>query len=65
MNWNDEQTLTGQKDTLLAGFTPEETVRLLKLRRKFAPFDETQATYRRLEFVRWLVRNGRLTDQKI
>lgn len=48
-----------------AGFTDEEVQRLSKLRQKLARREqvEVMADYRRLEFVRWLVQTGRLTDQ--
>ena len=46
------------------GFTAPEIDRLCRLRREYAAqeIDWTPADYRRLEFVRWLVATGRLTD---
>jgi len=47
-----------------AGFSPAEMDRLVKLRRAHAgnELDQAPADLRRLEFVRWLVATGRLTD---
>ena len=48
-----------------AGFTEAEIRRLCELRRK--PAEEGKylelVDYRRLEFVRWLVATGKLTEQ--
>lgn len=48
-----------------AGFSAPEIYRLWRLRRDFAESEMDQALpdSRRLEFVRWLVATGRLTDQ--
>lgn len=48
-----------------AGFTDEEVQRLSKLRQELAQREQVavMADYRRLQFVRWLVQTGRLTDQ--
>ncbi len=48
-----------------AGFTASEIDRLCRFRRDYAEseMDQTPADLRRLEFVRWLVTTGRLTDQ--
>ena len=48
-----------------AGFSEDEMKRLSNLRRAFAAEGKFQefADYRRLQFVRWLVTTGRLTDQ--
>jgi hypothetical protein len=49
-----------------AGIAERAISQLLQLRRKYdaeeAKFEEL-ATFRRLQFVRWLVRTGRLTEQ--
>ncbi len=47
-----------------AGFSPAEVERLVRLRRAYArnELDWAPADLRRLEFVRWLVATGRLTD---
>lgn len=55
-------------DVLLQrGFTPTEIDRLCKLRRVHMEEikRETSTEQRRLEFVRWLVANGKLTDQLV
>jgi hypothetical protein len=48
-----------------AGFSEDEMKRLGNLRRVYAAEGKFQefADYRRLQFVRWLVNTGRLTDQ--
>jgi hypothetical protein len=48
-----------------AGFTEAEMNRLSKLRRNLAECGKYQelVDYRRLQFVRWLVNNGKLTEQ--
>ena len=48
-----------------AGFTASEIDRLEKLRQEYAEnkHDHMSETYRRLEFVRWLVTTGKLTEQ--
>ena len=48
-----------------AGFTASEIDRLEKLRQAYAEnkYDHISETYRRLEFVRWLVTTGKLTEQ--
>lgn len=48
-----------------AGLTAREIDRLSSLRRDYAEneMDQTPANLRRLEFVRWLVVTGKLTDQ--
>jgi len=48
-----------------AGCTEDEMKRLDTLRRAYAVEGKLQefADYRRLQFVRWLVTTGRLTDQ--
>ena len=48
-----------------AGFTEDEMKRLDNIRRIYALEGKFQegADYRRLQFVRWLVTTGRLTDQ--
>lgn len=48
-----------------AGFTESEIAQLSRLRRDYAEKEMAQvlADHRRLEFARWLVVTGRLTDQ--
>jgi hypothetical protein len=48
-----------------AGFTMPEIDRLTRLRRNYrvGELDQAHPNQARLEFVRWLVQNGRLTDQ--
>ncbi len=48
-----------------AGFTTSEIECLEKLRRAYDENkqDHMSETYRRLEFVRWLVTTGKLTEQ--
>jgi uncharacterized protein YnzC (UPF0291/DUF896 family) len=48
-----------------AGFTASEIDHLEKLRREYAEnkHNHMSETYRRLEFVRWLVTTGKLTEQ--
>ena len=48
-----------------AGFTASEIDRLEKLRREYSENKQNRMseTYRRLEFVRWLVTTGKLTEQ--
>lgn len=50
-----------------AGFTEAEINRLSKLRRNLAEDGKYQdlVDYRRLQFVRWLVNTGKLTDQLV
>jgi len=46
-------------------FTPEETVRIMTLRRQFDTYPDRykfDINYRRLEFVRWLVAHGYLDE---
>jgi hypothetical protein len=47
------------------GFSASEIERLERLRRAYAQSRHTHMseTYRRLEFVRWLVITGKLTEQ--
>ncbi len=47
-----------------AGFTASEIERLCRLRREHAEneMDQAPADLRRLEFIRWLVATGKLTD---
>ncbi len=49
-----------------AGFAEGEAYQLLYLRRRYAAEQakwKEVTIYRRLQFVRWLVRTGRLTEQ--
>jgi hypothetical protein len=50
-----------------AGFTEAEMNRLSTLRRNFAEVGKYQelVDYRRLQFVRWLVNTGKLTEQVV
>ncbi len=50
-----------------AGFTEAEMNRLSKLRRNLAQEGKYQelVDYRRLQFVRWLVNTGKLTEQLV
>jgi hypothetical protein len=50
-----------------AGFTASAINRLCRLRREHAvnERDQAPADLHRLEFVRWLVMTGRLTDQVV
>ena len=47
-----------------AGLSRDEIDRLTQFRRHFTPgeMDQGQDDHRRLEFVRWLFRKGKLTD---
>lgn len=48
-----------------AGFSDEEVQRLKQLRQELAEREQLQALadYRRLQFLRWLVQTGRLSEQ--
>jgi len=48
-----------------SGFAEAEMDQLSRLRRYYAEKEKQQAamTHRRMEFVRWLVSTGKLTDQ--
>lgn len=47
------------------GFAEAEVMRLSKLRREYTEKEKVQAVAhrRRLEFARWLVNTGKITDQ--
>lgn len=47
------------------GFAEAEVMRLSKLRREYTEKEKVQAIAqrRRLEFARWLVASGKITDQ--
>lgn len=47
------------------GFAENEVVQLSKLRRDYSEREKNQAQVvkRRLEFIRWLVSTGKLSDQ--
>ncbi len=50
------------------GFSAQEIDRLSRLRSRFAgkqEMDQAPLDLRRLQFVRWLVETGKLTDQLI
>ena len=55
--YQDQETL------FQAGFIPEEVRRLEKLR--FAYDEKEREELRRLEFARWLVSTGRLTENVV
>ncbi len=59
---NDEEAFAMLRE---AGFTVLEIDRLAQLRRNYrvGELDQAHPNQARLEFVRWLVQNGRLTDQ--
>lgn len=48
-----------------AGFTTVEVTRLAEIRRRYIQGEQDQAPadLAHLRFIRWLVANGRLTDQ--
>lgn len=48
-----------------SGFAEKEMIQLSRLRSDYNERERRQAAadYRRLEFVRWLVSTGKLTDQ--
>ena len=50
-----------------AGCTAAEIKRICRLRREYAEneMDQAPADFHRLEFVRWLVMTGRLTEQLV
>lgn len=48
------------------GFSAQEIDRLIRFRRRYAQkseMDQASLDLRHLEFVRWLVQTGKLTDQ--
>ncbi len=47
-----------------AGFNHAEIDRITRFRKHFAPGEDDQAPddHRRLEFIRWLFRTGKLSD---
>ena len=63
MNQTDQQEACARLRQ--AGFTESEIDQLSRLRRNYAEQENAQglADHRRLEFTRWLVTTGRLTDQ--
>ncbi|HEX8733183.1 MAG TPA: hypothetical protein VF725_14115 [Ktedonobacterales bacterium] len=57
-----------RRATLDAGFTPAETERLLALRQDFtghAEHSELLLDLDELEFARWLVQHGRMTEDAL
>jgi hypothetical protein len=63
MNYlHDEEAFAALRE---AGFTVLEMDRLTQLRRDYrvGEMDQAPVDYTRLEFARWLVTTGRLTDQ--
>ena len=48
-----------------SGFAEDEVIQLSKLRKHYSEKEVQQAaiTHRRLEFIRWLVNTGKLTEQ--
>ncbi|TMD67659.1 MAG: hypothetical protein E6I91_06375 [Chloroflexi bacterium] len=57
-HWREESETLWQR-----GFTRREIERLMRLRSTRVTREQAIKEYRRLKFVRWLVTNGRLTDQ--
>lgn len=46
------------------GFSITESIRLILLRNRYVPAaSDMPLAYRRLEFARWLVAQGRISDQ--
>lgn len=63
-NW-DRSNLARRAATLAATFTPEEFARLRLLREQYETnrnCREYCLDLRRLQFVRWLVENGRISE---
>jgi len=56
-----------RESLLEVGFTPEQIEQLSKFRQVYTEKERQQisAEQRRLEFVRWLVSTGRLTEQMV
>ena len=61
---NSEGVKESREGLLEAGFTPAQIERLSQFRRGYLERERRQALVelRRLEFARWLVAIGRLTD---
>ena len=59
-HWKEESKTLCRK-----GFTQREIERLIRLRSTRLAHEKDIKEYRRLEFVRWLVINGRLTEQLV
>lgn len=57
------ENLDGIERLLELGFTLSQIERLCQLRRVNPEREQTLAEQRRLEFARWLVATGRLTDE--
>jgi hypothetical protein len=47
------------------GFAEHEVIQLSKLRKDYTEHErkQAQASHRRLEFARWLVSNGKISEQ--
>jgi len=61
---NDKALIQGREKLLRAGWTLSEINRLCRFRDKYVQTHMDQADFdiRHLEFIRWLVLTGRLTD---
>lgn len=61
---NSEEIKESQESLLEVGFTQTQIERLSQFRRNYLEKERQQvlAELRRLEFVRWLVATGRLSD---
>lgn len=53
------------KNLIRLGFRPSQIDRLRQLRRSYAEREQLMPEQRRLEFIRWLVTTGRLTDRVV
>ena len=66
-NWGKKMQMhepEGREMLRQRGFTPREIDRLIRLRRKNTALEQVVIEEDpRLQFVRWLVVNGKLTDQ--
>jgi hypothetical protein len=62
--WDDRHVI---KTLRKIGFTFKESIRLIKWRNQYVrdKMDLSTAEYRRMEFARWLIAHGKLTDQII
>ena len=59
---NDKALVQGREKLLRAGWTPSEINRLCRFLNAYVqtPMDQADLDIRHLEFIRWLVLNGRL-----
>jgi hypothetical protein len=60
--WDDRHVI---KALHRIGFTFKESIRLVRWRNHYVrdEMDLSPAEYRRMEFARWLIEHGKLTDQ--